>query len=223
MAAMKRHFWENAAITGVVFVTVMLIVYGTQFAWQVAHSGYAEHRALAERNKKLVEENGTLTTGWEKHRHTIATTDPVFSNIVQLLQAFSEFRNHLQGEPCVVRITAPPESLELASAIAQLQIATSNCFTFGPDGNVDVNPDLEKEAKDGMINDAIVFHANRDDKAASELYMRLASQIKLRRSYQLPAKPVYQIRPELNNMHAIWLQFGFNVQWNSERYQVGKR
>jgi hypothetical protein len=221
--AMMRNFRESGAVALVSSITVLLIVYGTQFIYRAAHVAYDEHQSLVKANGNLKAENRALATDLETRKHGISTSDPVFANIIYLLQAFSIFRNALHGQPCVVRVTAPSQSLALASTIAQFQIATSNCFTFGPDPNVRMNPDLEKEATEGMVNDAIVFHANRDDTAANELFMRLTNQITLQRSYEPDPLRSYQLPNGLSNVHTIWLQFGPDVKWSSERYPVGKR
>ena len=221
--AMRQHVEESAAMAAVGSITVLLVVYGTQFLWKVAHAAYGDHQSFVQANENLKAENRVLATDLEARKNGIFTTDPVFVNIIYLLQAFSNFRNGLHGEPCVVRVTAPSESLAFASTIAQFQIATSNCFTFGPDPNVWMNPDLEKEAKDGMVNDAIVFHADRDDKAANELFMRLSNQIRLRRSYEPDPVRSYQLPNGLSNLHTIWLQFGPEAKWSTERNAIGSR
>jgi len=80
-----------------------------------------------------------------------------------------------------------------------------------------LNPDLEKQATDGMVSDAIVFHAARDDKAADQLFMHLGNQTRLVRSFRLPSKPDYQLPPQKGRVYVVWLQFGANPKWNSER------
>ena len=76
-------------------------------------------------------------------------------------------------------------------------------------------PDQKTLASNGMVPYAIVFHAARDDKAALRLFEELGNQIRVVRSYDLPASPKYQVPPG-GYAHAIWLQFGNNVKWNSE-------
>jgi hypothetical protein len=223
LEAMWKHIAESAAIALVSLPVAILLVYGTQFIYRAAHVGYENHQSLAQANGNLKAENRALATDLEARKHGISTSDPVFGNIIYLLQAFSVFRNALHGQPCVVRVTAPPQSLALASTIAQFQIATSNCFTFGPDPNIRMNPDLDKEATEGMVNDAIVFHADRDDTAANELFMRLSNQITLQRSYEPDPLHSYQLPNGLSDVHTVWLQFGPDVKWNSERYPVGRR
>ena len=78
----------------------------------------------------------------------------------------------------------------------------------------DMDPDETAATMRGMIPDAIVFHAARDDKAANELFMRLSNQIKLVRSYELPS--VNYQTPAGGYVHTVWLQFGSKVKWNSE-------
>src|SRR5580658_10417637 len=99
-----------------------------------------------------------------------------------MLQAFRVFRNAIGMDSCVVSVTAPPESSRMASTVAQLSIQASNCFTFGPFPS-DIDPDEKTRALKGMIPDAIVFHANRDDKAALQLFDNLGNEIHLVRSY----------------------------------------
>jgi hypothetical protein len=82
-----------------------------------------------------------------------------------MLQAFRGFRNAIGKESYVVSVTALTESAPLASTIAQLSIQASNCPTFGPFPS-DMDPDQKTLASSGMVPDAIVFHAPRDDKAA---------------------------------------------------------
>ena len=113
-----------------------------------------------------------------------------------------------------VSVTALDESVPKASTIAQLSIQASNCSTFGPVPS-DMDPDQKTLALSGMVPDAIVFHATRDDGPALRLFDELGNQIRLVRSYDLPANPKYQMPPG-GYAHTIWLQFGNNVKWNSQ-------
>ena len=131
-----------------------------------------------------------------------------------MLQAFRAFRNAIGRDSCVVIVTAEGDSDAMASTIAQLSIQASNCATFGMSRS-DMDPDLKTLASSGMVPDAIVFHAARDDGAALRLFEELGSLIRLVRSYDLPANPKYQAPPG-GYAHTIWLQFGSNVKWNSE-------
>jgi hypothetical protein len=73
----------------------------------------------------------------------------------------------------------------MASMVAQFSNSVSGCFTFGPmDANSD--PDVEKRAEAGMVPDKIVFHADRGDAAADQLFTALGNLIQLKRSYDVP-------------------------------------
>jgi len=78
--------------------------------------------------------NDQLHADLNFRRHNLVTTDAAFTNVVHLLDAFAVFRSGAHGESCVVRLTAPNNSMGIASSVAQLSVATSNCPTFGPDG-----------------------------------------------------------------------------------------
>jgi|HubBroStandDraft_2_1064218.scaffolds.fasta_scaffold165169_3 hypothetical protein len=46
MSAVKTHLIDTAAMGVVGLATVLLLVYGTQFAWEVAHAAYDDHMQL---------------------------------------------------------------------------------------------------------------------------------------------------------------------------------
>ncbi len=73
------------------------------------------------------------------------------------------------------------------------------------------SPDEERDAVTGMVSGVIVFHSRRDDKAAFALFDNLSSLLPLKRSYEIPKGS-----PE----NFVWLQFGPNVQWNSQRIRL---
>jgi hypothetical protein len=145
-------------------------------------------------------------------QNNITTTSNVFINIRDLLTAFAVFRQERNNEPCLIEFTAPKETEQLADVFANYSNATSNCQGYGPAiGSTD--PDEIAEATLGMIPDAIVFHAARDDKAANVLFDNLSNRIKLVRRYDLPKVNQSLRKPR---QHTIWLQFGSAVKWNSE-------
>ena len=221
----EQRGWQGLAVAfrsnlkaGSISVGVVFIVAIAMWAVFCVRTVYADHTQFvalhAEDTKRIADEE----TQVKFYQHNISTHDPVFSNLIYLLQDFAVFRNNVHGETCVVRITAPEQSQPLASAFAQFSVNTSNCPTFGPDELFDRNPDLKGETLNGMVPDAIVFHAARDDRAANELFSRLSNQVKLVRSYNLPSVHDYQT-PAGGYAHTVWLQFGSQVKWNSELYR----
>jgi hypothetical protein len=212
--------FRDSGVEGAFIVAGMIAL--VIIAWGIAiiPTIFNDHMDMAARNKALAKDNSDLLMRLEVHRHSVVTTDPVFPNLIYMLQAFRTFRNNTHGEPCVIKFTAVPESQDIASLFSQLSIQASNCFTFGPDNNTWMNPDLIGEAKNGTTEGTIVFHANKDDRAANELFLLLSNQIRMQRSYQLPSNPGYELPIGLQQLHTIWFQFGPNVKWNSElRYK----
>ena len=195
----QQRGWHSVAVAfrsnlkaGSMSIGVVLTVAIAMWAIFFVRTVYADHMqfvALHTHDAKRIADAEAKATFYQ---HNISTHDPVFSNLIYLLQDFAIFRNSVHGETCVVRITAPEQSQPLASAFAQFSVNTSNCPTFGPDELYDRNPDLKGETLNGMVPDAIVFHATRDDRAANELFSRLSNQVKLVRSYSLPSIHDYQ-------------------------------
>jgi hypothetical protein len=209
---------KDSAIAGFVGLAVPLGIMATVFAWNIPQAIYDDHRTAGDKYQELTQKNEGLRADLKSRKHSIFTTDPVFPNTIYLLQAFDIFRHARRGTSCVIEVTAPHgEGAAMASMVAQFSNSVSDCSTFGPDMNFDLNPELEKHAMDGMIPDAIVFHATPDDKAANQLFINLGNQIRLVRSYQLPVKPDYQTPPHEGTLSVIWLQFGTHTMWNSER------
>jgi len=132
------------------------------------------------------------------------------NNLMYMQQAFRSYRGMLGGfKPisCQIRITAPSNSGPMPSTVAEFSIQVTNCATFGPMPSND-NPDEERDAITGMVPGVIVFHARKNDKAAFALFDNLSNLLPLKRSYDVP-------KGSPDNF--IWLQFGSNMQWNSQK------
>jgi hypothetical protein len=151
-----------------------------------------------------------LTKQLNAARDNLDVRSPAANNLMYMLQAFRSYRGMLGGyKPisCLVRLTAPPDSGPIPSTLSQFSIQVTNCTTFGP-MLTGQSPDEERDALTGMVPGVIVFHSRRDDKAAFALFDNLSSLLPLKRSYEVPKGS-----PE----NFIWLQFGSDVQWNSQR------
>lgn len=178
---------------------------------------YGEQRELAQvlrrERDELIKRNTFLAEALQHRKHSIDTTDPVFPNIIYLLQAFRMYRNALgHGAKCTIYITAPPDSVPAARMVAQFSIATSNCATFGPHG-IDLTPTLEQEALEGSIPGIIIAHAPEHHRATDILVNHLNPHFRVKRGYKtFPEGRIAKTSPHNN----IWLQFGANTRFNSE-------
>jgi len=207
-----RRSWRNAPRRMIVagLIGVFLIALGIF----IVRAVYDDHQELVTENKNLSATNANLKAQLEDRKNNLSTTDPVFPNLVFMVRTFSIYKEALNGEPCAIEVTSPPESASIAKVMAQFAHSATNCYTFGPE-DTPVDADAEKHITDGMVSETIVFHAAKDDKAADALFNNLSNQIAMQRSYDLPPIRDRQI-PDHVHVRAIWLQFGPNVKWNSE-------
>jgi hypothetical protein len=146
----------------------------------------------------------------ELAKNDLDVSSPAANNLMYMLQAFRGCRGAIGGfKPisCLVRLTAPPDSGPIPGTVAQFSIQVTNCRTFGPMSSTD-SPDEERDTITGMVPGAIVFHSRKDDKAAFALFDNLSNLLPLKRSYD-----VREGSPD----NFIWLEFGPNVQWNSQK------
>jgi hypothetical protein len=204
----------GAGVVGLVFVAFFVFLVRTV---------YFDHQSLVLANTKCLSQNAKLSADLEWRKNNLATGDPVFVNIIYLLQDFQIYRAARHGEPCVIYITATPDTLALASAVAQFSNSVSECSTFGP---MPVgNPDTDEMATDGMVPGVIVVHTQRDDRAALELQERLGNQIQTRISYKSPKIPKDHLYAGSRHNYTerfVWLQFGTGAKWNSEMFAPPK-
>ena len=207
--------------TGISMLVGIAVLVTIAYGWFVVRTVYDDHQHLVALSGQLAESNKALSAEVQWRKHNIATTDPVFPNLIYLLQAFDIYRHALNGQRCAIVLTAPRESEALARVVASFSNSVSNCTTSGPD-DASRNPDVETETMVGMVPDFVVFHAARDDKAANQLFNELGNQIQLKRSYELPPVKNYAIPPGVGQVHVVWLQFGTDSKWNSELYNPAK-
>jgi len=144
-------------------------------------------------------------------QNNLDVSSPAANNAMYMMQAFRGYRGMIGGfKPvsCQIRLTAPPESNQIAMTVSAFSIQVTNCATFGP-FDMNNSPDEERDTITGMVAGSIVFHSRRNDKAAFALYDNLSNLLPLKRSYDVPAGS-----PD----HYIWLQFGPGVKWNGQRF-----
>lgn len=214
-SGLLSHLGRTFTLAAIIAFAGEVLVYGSIFGYEALSTIYGDHQELSS----LRVQNRQLSSSLEWRRDNISTTDPVFPNIIYLLQAFQIYRLEQKGKPCVIYVTSKPDSSALASVVAQFSNSVSGCSTFGPDAVG--NPDLEEMAADGMVPGVIVVHTQRDDKAALGLQERLGNQIQTRLSYRPPALPKNRLYAGSRYNYTesfVWLQFGSGVKWNSELF-----
>jgi hypothetical protein len=239
--AMTEHMSETAALAIIGVVTVILLVYGTQFVWEAVAVGYQEHTnlttkvaSLEAKNLQMVDPSArdkTITdlknqlkdvqTQLMDRRQMVVIGDPAFDNISKVLTAFQAYRGTSKGQRCVVYITAPSSSDRVASLVAAFSNSVSGCSTLGPFGSV--NEELDEIAITGMKPGILLIHAAQGDLAANLVEEHMSGTIPLERSYRpIPhtSSPLYQNQGMGEAF--LWLQFGPDVRWTSELY-AGKK
>lgn len=161
--------------------------------------------ALSRANREVREMREVIVA----KTHYLDPKDPVFGNTVGVVGAFANFRQAIPGPPgaCHVKLTAPPESEQMARLISRLASIGPDCEVYGP-LPTKASVDFEKEATTGMVPDMIVFHAAKSEGAALTLFDSLSVLLPLRRSFEIPSD---------SPSNFVWLQFGSSVKWNSER------
>ena len=201
--ALRGSFWSGAFI--VCGISLLVLVSLGSF---VVLTTYDDHESLVKDIKTLRCRNRELESILEKKTHGLDTTDPAFSNMLQVLQVFTSFRRSLGATdiPCQIKVTAPQDSGQIAGTVTALASIASNCNTYGPmDSRMD--PDVERDTMRGMVPGIIVFHAAKDFTAANQLFTNFSNIIQLKRSYVVPSG---------SPKNFIWLQFGTNTKWNSQ-------
>lgn len=142
------------------------------------------------------------------------------AHLSERAMAFGMYRHARHGEPCVLWLSVPPTATStLSSEVAQFSNSVSDCFTFSPFPGGG-NPEYDEEAVKGMVPDTVIFHAKKGDKAALQLFDSLGSLFKMKLSYDLPPniRSHYSLPAQIAGKERIvWLQFGTEVKWNSER------
>ena len=116
--AISSSIWPQGAFLAVGIFGLVLVA----FAIVVCATIYADHELLVSQNVELRQCKSNLESILLKKTHSLNTTDPVFPNIIYLLEAFNVFRHANKGAPCVLRLTAPPDSLPLAMMMAQFPL-----------------------------------------------------------------------------------------------------
>jgi len=139
----KRAVFALAAVWAVVFMgCTVTTIYGDHISGVEANKRLmAENNSLkgkldatkdknAPASSALIQRNAELAAVLERKRNMLDLTDPAFSNMLQLQRAFGTYRRSIGFDaPCVIKITAPTETQEMALVVAQL--ANVSVTNFG--------------------------------------------------------------------------------------------
>jgi hypothetical protein len=125
-----------------------------------------------------------------------------------ITKSFSEFNAAIdQGKPCLIKITAPEDSLRGAQKVARLAREVlrnvSKCAVTGP-SRYDSNPDIEKQDLTGTIPGKVLVRAAKDQKGMDKFFEQFNFYVDSKRSYDIP---------EGTKGNYLWLQFGGGIRW----------
>lgn len=244
LTAMRKHIVETLAMGIVGLATVLLLVYGTQFAWEVAKDGYSDHQGLAATVVALTAQNqklaNTVPPEPKKQKCPAATkaSAPVCAPAAQFAQSapaqvseiapiflmgaeYPQAKNVLEGvsafiylhpqmapglgppgKECSVRITAPKENYEVWNVLRNLAYV-ARCHVDGQRSD-DLKPEIEAEALEGAIKDAVIVHAPNDVRYTNASIF-LGRFLKVKRKYDMwnEGKPDQE----------IWIQIGPGIPY----------
>jgi hypothetical protein len=207
-AVARESLW-----TGVCTFAAVGLITAAGFVWMALRTVYLDNGLIRTATKQV----RALEQELNVRKHTISTEDPVFPNLIYLLEAFRMYRNALGPQTkCTVYVTAPADSVPTASLVAQFQIAVSNCATAGPMGT-DLPPSMQKEDLDGAVPGVVTVNAPENDGPADRLVGDLVHVFRVKRGYR--SIPRGRLADTYPMEHYVWLQFGQNTSFQSEARQ----
>jgi hypothetical protein len=206
--AMLRDWRENTAITALVTLTVLLVVYGPQFAWVFVRVVHEDHKNLVHSNQTLKQENQRLSgrTQYE----TSMLNSFAFTNTVH---AFAYLQNPQAGNslatktPCQIKVTAPKENEAVQYMLFQIA-GSVGCNLIERDLNPNLNPDFQAQATDGATTDFLLIHAAKDNSRANSFINDMSNTFSVKRTYTLPNGSPHNL---------IWIQVGPGSIWRKDK------
>jgi hypothetical protein len=215
---------QNSVEPTVLLLIAVVVVQSATFLCLMVKGVYNDHKALVSRNADLTRQLDSAQQEIKDRKQHIYFLDPAIGNLRSLLMDFDMYRHGQKSRPCVMWFTEPRSSrTHLSGEVMQFSHVVSDCFSFAAPV---MNPDDEKDALDGMVPDVVVFHMDRNDKAARTLADNLGSLLPIQVSYEpLPKRtePRYSLGPNAKGDETVvWLQFGTDVKWNSEKWTAKK-
>jgi hypothetical protein len=183
--AMLKHWWENAAITALITLVVLLVVYGPQLGWQFAQTIYEDHQSLVERNRELLGQG-------QGNPYAIPLNNQ-YAATINTLSAFKSLTGN--GHKCIIRISYPDKSSQQSATVLRSLASVVDCNMDEirldePRGML-----IEKDFK--SIPGTILIRSRRKDVSGFATALGNAFNVKI--SEDLPPKEA---------MDLVWLQIG---------------
>ncbi len=220
--AVKIH-WRKEGIIGLKALGLLVVFYYMPiFLVKGVLEVYSDHQSLVERNQALRTVNqrqeqdskqaqaplqskiDDLNKQLDFRKHNLVSGDPVTTNVLFVFQAFSKLRSDLgKDAKCYLKVTSPPDSLELARGFAELARVTSRCQVDGP-SEFNGDSELEKSAMAGSTDRRVTIYAAKDSAVWPSMEF-LNMTFPLQRRYD----------PKDTRENFVWFQFGKGSHWSN--------
>ncbi len=148
-----------------------------------------------------------LEASLKDRTHNIHTEDPAYWNLEKAVKAFSVLRRTRGDKECRVMMTMPAKGNNSVANIVFFAADLAGCppTAITADGS---DPEKEAAAMKGAEADIVTIHAPKSSKGMIPFFDALGPLFSIHRSYEtFPGMP-----PDW-----VWLQFGADVQWNSQQ------
>ncbi|HEY6377436.1 MAG TPA: hypothetical protein VIX90_18085 [Edaphobacter sp.] len=218
----QKHWLETAIVALFAFPTVAFVIYGTQFAWEVAKAGYEDHEYLKAKNKNLMSDISTLRS------HPIVQEVPVTveSKVItaEYLAYTFDLSMHLKGilqstKVFVSAAPSSPQSKKLASVTTALiadacyRVPSHDCEVGG--GGWMANPYTVRKAEYRLSTDppekGIIVRSESED-AASMMASTLGKLFSDVIWKQEMPKQMNEFIPHDGYKTFVWVEFGKQVK-----------
>jgi hypothetical protein len=202
----------------------LLVVYGLIFSWAFVREAWKDHRdsVIEKADLKTKLEIATVTISQLNADLRLKTLvphfrDPAFGIVAGGAQAFMKFRRAIGPDAsCSILTTEPsnrigPDIGDISYTIISVGVMGANC----PNGNLRnigvKDENIELLSHKDEIPGTVVLHALPETKGIITLQDDLSVLFPIKRSYTFPV-------PVTSSQNVIWLQFGPDMKWNSERH-----
>ena len=164
-------------------------------------------KRIYEIQKAIADKVPQLTVELNDRTHNIHAEDPAYWNLAKTIKAFSILRRSNPNDKCEVKMTMPRGQRHSVADIVFFGADLAGCPPEAA-GDSNADPEYERKAMENAVANAVVIHMAKDFKGGLAFYDAMSELFDVRRSYE----PFSGSAPNV-----IWIQFGSDVQWNSQR------